>query len=114
MKKALINPLTFLALLHDIAVAVVAWVVAYLLRFNFSIPENHMQFMMQSILWVVPLQSVVFIFLSLYRGTWRFASVPDLKRILFAWIVCFYFFIILSFMQAAKIYRTYVFLYGGI
>jgi FlaA1/EpsC-like NDP-sugar epimerase len=40
--------------------------------------------MEQSLLWVVPLQGVIFITYGLYRGMWRFASVPDLKRIIFA------------------------------
>ncbi|MDD2932259.1 MAG: nucleoside-diphosphate sugar epimerase/dehydratase [Methylotenera sp.] len=84
MKKTLMNPRTFFALLHDMAVATVAWVAAYLLRFNFSIPDSHFQEMLQSMLWVVALQVGVFITLGLYRGMWRFASVPDLKRIFLA------------------------------
>ncbi|MFA7351185.1 MAG: nucleoside-diphosphate sugar epimerase/dehydratase [Methylotenera sp.] len=84
MKKTLMNPRTFFALLHDMAVATVAWVAAYLLRFNFSIPDSHFQEMLQSMLWVVALQVGVFIALGLYRGMWRFASVPDLKRIFLA------------------------------
>ena len=84
MTKSLINPLTFLALLHDIAVATFAWYVAYLLRFNFSIPPEHFQYMLQSIVWVAPLQGGIFVVYGLYRGMWRFASVSDLKRILYA------------------------------
>jgi FlaA1/EpsC-like NDP-sugar epimerase len=84
MKQTFINPRTFLALLHDVAVAAVAWVVAYLLRFNFSIPAEYIQHMWQSVLWVTPLQGAVFIAYGLYRGMWRFASVPDLRRIIFA------------------------------
>ena len=78
------NPLTFLALLHDVVVAIVAWVVAYLLRFNFSIPPEHLDHMLQSVGWVVALQGVVFISFGLYRGVWRFASISDLKRIFMA------------------------------
>jgi FlaA1/EpsC-like NDP-sugar epimerase len=84
MKRALINPRTFLALLHDVAVAAIAWVAAYALRFNFAIPLEFFQPMLQSLLWIVPLQGAVFVSLGLYRGVWRFASVLDLKRILFA------------------------------
>ena len=84
MTKTLINPLTFLALLHDLAVAAFVWFAAYLLRFNFAIPTEHVQYMLQTILWVVPTQGVVFVVYGLYRGIWRFASVSDLKRILFA------------------------------
>jgi FlaA1/EpsC-like NDP-sugar epimerase len=34
--------------------------------------------------WVVPLQAVIFLGLGLYRGLWRFASLVDLQRIVFA------------------------------
>lgn len=84
MTRTLINPLTFLALLHDITVAAFVWFAAYLLRFNFTIPPEHFEYMLRSIVWVAPMQGAVFVIFGLYRGMWRFASVSDLKRILFA------------------------------
>lgn len=84
MNKTPINPRTFFALLHDIAVAIIAWLSAYLLRFNFAIPEEFIASMMQSLSWVVSLQAIVFIGFGLYRGVWRFASVSDLQRIFLA------------------------------
>jgi len=84
MKKTLVNPLTFFALLHDIAAAGCAWVLAYLLRFNFSIPDEFMVSMLHSLTWVIPMQAVIFFVFGLYRGVWRFASVSDLKRICLA------------------------------
>lgn len=84
MKKTLMNPVTFMALLHDIAVAFIAWIAAYLLRFNFSIPSEHIGYMRETVFWVVTLQACVFVFLGLYRGVWRFASVADLKRLFLA------------------------------
>jgi len=84
MNKTPINPRTFLALLHDIAAAVIAWISAYLLRFNFAIPEEFAASMLQSLCWVVSLQAFIFIVFGLYRGVWRFASVSDLKRIFLA------------------------------
>lgn len=79
-----INLITSVALLHDIVVAGLAWCFAYLLRFNFSIPLDHRLQMIHSLLWVIPLQAGLFVFFGLYRGVWRFASVNDLKRIVFA------------------------------
>lgn len=84
MNKTPINPRTFLALLHDIAAAMIAWISAYLLRFNFAIPEDFATSMLQSLSWVVSLQAFIFIVFGLYRGVWRFASVSDLKRIFLA------------------------------
>lgn len=84
MNKTPINTRTFFALLHDVSVAIIAWISAYLLRFNFAIPEEFIVSMLQSLVWVVPLQTFVFIVFGLYRGVWRFASVADLKRIFWA------------------------------
>ncbi|NOT14059.1 MAG: polysaccharide biosynthesis protein [Methylotenera sp.] len=84
MKRNLLNTRTFFALLHDIVAAAVAWVLAYFLRFNFSIPVEHVSQMVQSLAWVIPLQGGVFLAFGLYRGIWRFASVSDLKRIVAA------------------------------
>ena len=35
-------------------------------------------------LWVVPLQAAIFFGSGMYRGIWRYASVPDLQRIAIA------------------------------
>lgn len=78
------NSRTFLALLHDIAAAMIAWFSAYQLRFNFAIPDDFTASMLQSLVWVVSLQAFVFVMFGLYRGVWRFASVSDLKRIFLA------------------------------
>lgn len=67
---------------HDVIVAFLAWYLAYLLRFNFSIPPEFTRGMWQTALWVVPLQAALFVWFGLYRGIWRFASLPDLKRML--------------------------------
>lgn len=82
MKKTLINPITFIALLHDVAMAGLAWSLAYLLRFNFSIPTEFIVSLIQTLPWAVALQALVFVYMGLYRGVWRFASVSDLKRII--------------------------------
>ncbi len=59
-----------------------AWWVAFLFRFNFDIPDNFSQSMLESAVWVIPLQALVFLFAGLYRGVWRFASLPDLQRLI--------------------------------
>ncbi len=82
MKKALLNSRSALALAHDIVAAAVAWYGAYLLRFNFELPAEHYAVMLQTLWVALPLQAIAFVLFGLYRGTWRFASVLDLKRIL--------------------------------
>lgn len=78
------NRYTLLVVLHDIAVVVVAWFLSYALRFNFELPPNLQGEIFQSLIWVVPLQSLVFWYFKLYSGIWRYASVTDLRRIFFA------------------------------
>lgn len=73
-----------LALLHDIAAAAAAWCIAYWLRFNMEISELYVDGMLKTLWLAVPLQAIIFWGFGLYRGMWRYASVSDLRRILFA------------------------------
>jgi FlaA1/EpsC-like NDP-sugar epimerase len=70
------------AFTHDIAVATIVWLMAYWIRFNFDIPATFLTTMWLNLLWVIPLQASSFFAFGLYQGVWRFASIPDLKRIL--------------------------------
>lgn len=72
---------TLLAMLHDLAAAAFAWSFAYLLRFNFEPPGNFVDEMVRTLVWVAPLQSLIFWRFGLYHGLWRYASVTDLRRI---------------------------------
>ena len=78
------NPRTLTVILHDLLAAVLAWLGAYWLRLNLSLPQEYVGAALATLVWVVPLQAVVFWRFGLYRGIWRFASLPDLKRILLA------------------------------
>ena len=79
-----LNPRTLVIILHDILVAALAWLGAYWLRFNLALPPEFQAAAFSTLTWVVPLQAVVFWRFGLYRGIWRFASLPDLKRIVLA------------------------------
>ncbi|MEQ1917200.1 MAG: nucleoside-diphosphate sugar epimerase/dehydratase, partial [Gallionella sp.] len=75
---------TTLAMLHDMVAAIVAWMLAYQLRFNFELPPEYAHEVMQTVLWVALLQLAVFWALGLYKGIWRYASLHDLRRIVVA------------------------------
>ncbi|MFP5431053.1 MAG: polysaccharide biosynthesis protein, partial [Gammaproteobacteria bacterium] len=79
-----LNSRTVAIILHDILVAIFAWLAAYWLRFNLTMPPEYQAAALSTLAWVVPLQAVVFWRFGLYRGIWRFASLPDLKRIVLA------------------------------
>jgi len=76
-----LSPRTVGIILHDILAACVAWLGAYWLRFNLEMPAEFQAAALTTLVWVVPLQAVAFWRFGLYRGIWRFASLPDLKRI---------------------------------
>lgn len=70
-----------LVFLSDLTFALLAWWGAFLLRFNFSIPSNYLDSMLYAMPFVVAMQGVVFRMFGLYQGIWRFASLPDLQRL---------------------------------
>lgn len=78
------NLRTALAFVHDIVVSAIAWAAAFWLRFNLDLPQPYLSMMLQTLVWVVPVQAGVFWLFGLYRSIWRYASVLDLKRIVFA------------------------------
>lgn len=83
----LTNIRSFSAFAHDVAIAFFAWYLSFLLRFNFEIPSHFYVHLYETVFWVVVLQVSSFIAFGLYQGVWRFASIPDLTRIIKAVIV---------------------------
>lgn len=70
------------ALAHDLATIPVAWLLAYWLRFNLgTIPPDFLEGALVALPLVILIQGAVFWSFGLYRGVWRFASLPDLMRI---------------------------------
>src|SRR6185369_9270504 len=63
---------------------VLCWYGAYWLRFNLALPDEYLR----DVFYVLPLLFVVhapaYWLMGLYRGIWRYASVMDLRRIVFA------------------------------
>jgi len=78
------NVRRFLAFAHDLAAAAVAWTLAFWLRFNLDIPRDFLEVMVTRLPWMLGIHAAAFWALGLYRGLWRFASLPDLRRILVA------------------------------
>ena len=74
-----------LAFAHDVVAAGVAWLAAFWLRFNLELPPADFgRVAMATLPAVLLLHALVFGVLGLYRGLWRYASLPDLQRILVA------------------------------
>jgi FlaA1/EpsC-like NDP-sugar epimerase len=84
MTQMLRNKATLLSLsafLFDLCAVAAAWMTAYIIRFNGSVPADFMTGALHSMFWVLPVYGVMFRIFGLYRGLWVFASLPDLMRI---------------------------------
>ncbi len=84
MRKVRANWRVWLAFVHDVSAAALAWVGLYWLRSNMDLHEPQLSDMWHTLAWILPLQAGIFLAFGLYRGLWRFASLPDLQRIVLA------------------------------
>jgi len=102
------------AFLHDISWVGLAVYLAFSFRFDFgAIPSQHVQGAWY-LLWVAfPVQALSYWYFGLYRGIWRFASMPDLKRILQSVIIgsLFTYFILFIWLRLEGIPRSTMVLY---
>jgi FlaA1/EpsC-like NDP-sugar epimerase len=71
------------ALAHDVLMVPIAWLLAYWLRYNLEVvPAAYYNDALVGLIFVLPIQLTAFLLFGLYRGIWRFASLPDIVRIL--------------------------------
>lgn len=68
--------------LHDIAMVALAWHLAWLVRFNFDYPYLDWKLSFELLPEILLIQGLIFWYFGLYRGLWRFASIPDLWNII--------------------------------
>ena len=76
-----------LAFLHDVVAVGIAWIGAFLLRFNLDTSDPYFSGVWPTLPWIMVTQTGIFLLFRLYRGMWRYASVPDLRRIVLATVV---------------------------
>lgn len=80
MRSLIINRWT--ALLHDIVWIPIALLAAYWVRFNLAaIPEYYWQGLIRLLVSALVIQTICYWYFGLYRGLWRFASIPDVLQI---------------------------------
>jgi len=76
---------TLLAFAHDMTGCAAAWMGALWLRFTPDpIPDVYVGIGLATLPWVLAVYALLFWSMGLYRGIWRYASLPDLRRILVA------------------------------
>jgi FlaA1/EpsC-like NDP-sugar epimerase len=76
----------FVVGLH-MALVVLANHVAFLLRFDGSIPPAHMAVHLRMLPWLLIARGSVFVFFRLYEGLWKYSSIWDLCQIVFGVVV---------------------------
>ena len=69
------------AFAHDMLMIPAAWLLAYWLRLE-SFSNVEISHLTLSLVVLMPVQIICFQAFGLYRGIWRFASLPDISRIL--------------------------------
>jgi FlaA1/EpsC-like NDP-sugar epimerase len=75
------SQLSAAAFAFDLCAVAGAWLAAYAVRFNGTIPPDFWHGALSALFWVLPVYAVMFRVFGLYRGMWVFASLPDLIRI---------------------------------
>ena len=81
MKRFKARWLSFSAFAFDLCAVALAWMLAYVIRFNGPVPAAFWASGMHALVWVLLIYAVMFRSYGLYRGMWVFASLPDLVRI---------------------------------
>jgi FlaA1/EpsC-like NDP-sugar epimerase len=66
---------------HDLVMVSLAWWLAFLVRYDFSLDQIRATLFLITIPTVVIIQGVVLWWAGTYRGIWRFASIPDVWNI---------------------------------
>lgn len=86
LRQKVTNRLVVLA--HDALMVPVAWFAAFWLRYNLS-DFSHLTWMvaLNTLPIVIAVQTLAAIWVGCYRGMWRFASLPDLIRIVKAVVI---------------------------
>ena len=72
----------YLIVFHDLVMVVIAWLGLHALRYWISNQTPPFQALGTEMLIVLVSQALVFQWVGLYKGLWRFASLPDLWNII--------------------------------
>lgn len=83
MNRRIIGNLKRLSVfLSDLVLTGLSFWLAYILRFNFTIPDAFYNTFIKTLPIIVAIRVICFYLFGLYNGLWRFASMNDLLRIL--------------------------------
>ena len=82
MKELILKNRRTVVLLTYTLISIVAYASAFLLRFDFNIPENHVCQLVISLPVVVLCKLAAAYYFGINKGVWRYASINDLSKII--------------------------------
>ncbi len=65
----------------DAVLISLAYLSAYLIRFDLGMPDTQLKIFLHSVHWIVIVKLIGFYFFDLYRGMWRYTGVHDIANI---------------------------------
>lgn len=71
----------YVVLAADLAIFVASLILAYGVRYSLDIPPSEWHRIRILLPWLLPLKAVVFLAMGVYRGMWRYTSIPDAIRL---------------------------------
>lgn len=80
MKNRVLH-LRLVVVAHDLFMTWLAWVLCFLIRYSIWPDSPVIEFWSAEILAVIIIQGIICFAFNMYRGLWRFASVPDLMNL---------------------------------
>ncbi len=85
-------------LISDIVISFLTLYLAYLLRFNFHVPSEYQSSLIKVFICLIILKVSFYYFYKLYFVSWRFFSLIELKKLLFATMISYFCFFIIFYL----------------
>ncbi len=73
----------------DVLISISTIVIAYLLRFNFSIPSIFFHSMFNMMMILIPLKILIFFLFKIYFVAWRYFGLGEYKKLIFSHLVIY-------------------------
>ena len=84
IKHQIVKNRNLIVFIHDLIVIALAWIAAYIIRFNFEIPEAQHISMMSNLSTAIIVQVIIFLGFRIHRASWRHSSIIDIRTIALA------------------------------
>ncbi|MEO5573324.1 MAG: nucleoside-diphosphate sugar epimerase/dehydratase [Gammaproteobacteria bacterium] len=81
LNRSRLNPRAAIVL-HDLLMVALAWLLSFMIPYDFSFDPAYHQTLLITLGFVIAVQGFILWRVGIYRGVWRFASIPDLWNII--------------------------------